>query len=208
MFTGLLVNRETLHPLLQWFHTFSFFHAAFEALAVNELRYLQLKQKSVSHFNLFSGLSRLQTLFILQFSVDLDVPAATILSMFGLRAGVSDVRPSDALSIADLALRIAVILVAKRRTLRHILRNVHIHQLPYSPLLCQGEAIAFIVWSIYPFSFLASPTLYMEPGCLCDTSCTWTCLCLYDLFVLNIVLFSRSLHTQQNDLPSARPFAV
>ena len=44
LFTGLLINRETVTPILQWLHTISFFHAAFEALAVNELRYLQLKE--------------------------------------------------------------------------------------------------------------------------------------------------------------------
>jgi hypothetical protein len=42
-----LINRETVVPVLQWLHTVSFFHAAFEALAVNELRYLQLKQVKV-----------------------------------------------------------------------------------------------------------------------------------------------------------------
>jgi len=61
-----LINRETVVPVLQWLHTISFFHAAFEALAVNELRYLQLKQ--------------------VKYGVELDVPAATILSIFGLRA--------------------------------------------------------------------------------------------------------------------------
>jgi len=66
LFTGLLINRETVFPILQWLHTISFFHAAFEALAVNELRYLQLKQ--------------------VKYGVELDVPAATILSIFGLRA--------------------------------------------------------------------------------------------------------------------------
>lgn len=48
LFTGLLINRETVHPAFQWLHTVSFFHAAFEALAVNELRYLQLRQNKVS----------------------------------------------------------------------------------------------------------------------------------------------------------------
>lgn len=62
------MNRETLHPSLQWLHTVSFFHAAYEALAVNELRYLQLKQ--------------------VKYGVELDVPAATILSLFGLKASV------------------------------------------------------------------------------------------------------------------------
>jgi hypothetical protein len=52
----------------QWLHTISFFHAAFEALAVNELRHLQLKER--------------------KYGVELDVPAATILSTFGLRAQV------------------------------------------------------------------------------------------------------------------------
>ncbi|KAL4064615.1 hypothetical protein J3A83DRAFT_4273348 [Scleroderma citrinum] len=66
LFTGLLINRETVTPALRWLHTISFFHAAFEALAVNELRYLQLKE--------------------IKYGVELDVPAATILSIFGLRA--------------------------------------------------------------------------------------------------------------------------
>ncbi|TCD61218.1 hypothetical protein EIP91_008769 [Steccherinum ochraceum] len=67
LFTGLLINSDSLHPAFAWLQTVSFFHAAFEALAVNELRYLQLKQK--------------------KFGVELDVPAAAILSTFGLRAG-------------------------------------------------------------------------------------------------------------------------
>ncbi|KAJ8518665.1 hypothetical protein ONZ45_g4292 [Pleurotus djamor] len=66
LFTGLLINRESVPVFLQWLHTISFFHAAFEALAVNELRYLQLKET--------------------KYGVELDVPAATILSTFGLRA--------------------------------------------------------------------------------------------------------------------------
>ncbi|KAI0783919.1 hypothetical protein BC629DRAFT_1582504 [Irpex lacteus] len=65
LFTGLLVNREPA-PGFQWLHDVSFFHAAYEALAVNELKYLQLKQK--------------------KYGVELDIPAATILSLFGLRA--------------------------------------------------------------------------------------------------------------------------
>ncbi|KAF9533977.1 hypothetical protein CPB83DRAFT_873410 [Crepidotus variabilis] len=66
LFTGLLINRESVTPAFQWLHTVSFFHAAFEALAVNELRYLQLKE--------------------VRYGVELDLPAATILSIFGLRA--------------------------------------------------------------------------------------------------------------------------
>ena len=51
LFTGLLINRESVTPAFQWLHTISFFHAAFEALAVNELRYLQLKEVKVSIFH-------------------------------------------------------------------------------------------------------------------------------------------------------------
>lgn len=47
LFTGLLINRESVTPILRWLHTVSFFHAAFEALAVNELRWLQLKEVKV-----------------------------------------------------------------------------------------------------------------------------------------------------------------
>jgi len=44
LFTGLLINRDSVTPAFRWLHTVSFFHAAFEALAVNEMRYLQLKE--------------------------------------------------------------------------------------------------------------------------------------------------------------------
>ncbi|KAI0749625.1 hypothetical protein C8Q80DRAFT_1100288 [Daedaleopsis nitida] len=67
LFTGLLINRKSVPAMFQWLHTMSFFHAAFEALAVNELRYLQLHEE--------------------KYGVNIDVPAAAILSTFGLRAG-------------------------------------------------------------------------------------------------------------------------
>ncbi|KAI0671808.1 hypothetical protein C8Q78DRAFT_972196 [Trametes maxima] len=66
LFTGLLINRKSVPSAFQWLHTVSFFHAAFEALAVNELRYLQLHEE--------------------KYGVNIDVPAAAILSTFGLRA--------------------------------------------------------------------------------------------------------------------------
>ncbi|KAI0787590.1 hypothetical protein C8Q74DRAFT_1252688 [Fomes fomentarius] len=66
LFTGLLINRKSVPAMFQWLHTVSFFHAAFEALAVNELRYLQLHEE--------------------KYGVNIDVPAAAILSTFGLRA--------------------------------------------------------------------------------------------------------------------------
>ncbi|GAA6014458.1 hypothetical protein JCM8202_001541 [Rhodotorula sphaerocarpa] len=66
LFAGLLINRDKLPRWLRWLETFSFFHAAFEALLVNEVRYLQLKDH--------------------RYGVDIEVPAATILSMFGFNA--------------------------------------------------------------------------------------------------------------------------
>ncbi|KAF8196368.1 hypothetical protein K438DRAFT_1968080 [Mycena galopus ATCC 62051] len=64
MFTGLLINLKSVPVAFRWLHTVSFFHAAFEALAVNELRYLHLTET--------------------KHGVELDVPAAVILSTFGL----------------------------------------------------------------------------------------------------------------------------
>jgi hypothetical protein len=86
LFTGLLINRSKVKPWLQWLHTVSFFHAAFEALAVNELRFLQLKEDKVSRPS--SPHRQARTTFDqrAQYGVELDVPAATILSTFGLRA--------------------------------------------------------------------------------------------------------------------------
>ncbi|GAA5914974.1 putative ATP-dependent permease ADP1 [Sporobolomyces salmoneus] len=66
LFAGLLINRDKLPSWLRWLETWSFFHAAFEALLVNEVRYLQLRDH--------------------RYGVDIEVPAATILSMFGFKA--------------------------------------------------------------------------------------------------------------------------
>ncbi|KAG8980991.1 hypothetical protein FRC05_003890 [Tulasnella sp. 425] len=66
LFAGLLINRDSTARPVAWLHSLSFFHAAYEAMAVNELRYLQLKE--------------------IKYGVELDVPAATILSIFGFRA--------------------------------------------------------------------------------------------------------------------------
>jgi len=65
LFTGLLINRNALGRA-QWLTTVSFFHAAYEALLVNEVRYLQLKEH--------------------RYGVEIEVPAATILNIFGFRA--------------------------------------------------------------------------------------------------------------------------
>ncbi|KZV94696.1 hypothetical protein EXIGLDRAFT_739854 [Exidia glandulosa HHB12029] len=66
LFAGLLINRESVPKLLHWLFTISFFHAAYEALAVNELRYLTVIDR--------------------QAGVNIEIPAATVLSLFGLRA--------------------------------------------------------------------------------------------------------------------------
>ncbi|KAK4051863.1 FAD-dependent urate hydroxylase [Microbotryomycetes sp. JL201] len=65
LFAGLLINREKLPWYLQWLETYSFFHAAFEAFLVNEVRYLQL----IDH----------------KYGIDIEVPAAAILSTFGFK---------------------------------------------------------------------------------------------------------------------------
>lgn len=48
LFAGLLVNRDKVPLGVGWLQTISFFHAAFEALLVNEVRYLQLKDHKAS----------------------------------------------------------------------------------------------------------------------------------------------------------------
>lgn len=48
LFAGLLMNYDRVPKGLRWMQTTSFFHAAYEALLVNELRYLQLVEHKVS----------------------------------------------------------------------------------------------------------------------------------------------------------------
>ncbi|WVQ75296.1 hypothetical protein IAR50_004912 [Cryptococcus sp. DSM 104548] len=66
LFAGLLMNYDRVPNGLKWMLTTSFFHAAYEALLVNELRYLQLVER--------------------KFGLDIQVPSATILSSFGFHA--------------------------------------------------------------------------------------------------------------------------
>ncbi|KAK4685767.1 ATP-binding cassette, subfamily G (WHITE), member 2, partial [Tremellales sp. Uapishka_1] len=66
LFAGLLMNYDRVPDGLKWMLTLSFFHAGYEALLVNELRYLQL----IEH----------------KFGLDIQVPSATILSSFGFHA--------------------------------------------------------------------------------------------------------------------------
>lgn len=57
LFAGLLMNYDRVPNGLKWMQTLSFFHAAYEALLVNELRYLQLVER--------------------KFGLDIRVPSAT-----------------------------------------------------------------------------------------------------------------------------------
>ncbi|WVQ83751.1 hypothetical protein IAT38_005895 [Cryptococcus sp. DSM 104549] len=66
LFAGLLMNYDRVPDRLKWMLTTSFFHAGYEALLVNELRYLQLVER--------------------KFGLDIQVPSATILSSFGFHA--------------------------------------------------------------------------------------------------------------------------
>nr|ODO01155.1 ATP-dependent permease [Cryptococcus depauperatus CBS 7855] len=66
LFAGLLMNYDRVPNGLKWMLTTSFFHAGYEALLVNELRYLQLVER--------------------KFGLDIQVPSATILSSFGFHA--------------------------------------------------------------------------------------------------------------------------
>lgn len=74
LFGGLLLNKESIPATLSWLQNLSFFNFAFEALLVNEIAYLQLIQK--------------------EYGLEIDVPGAVILSVFGFNSGGywSDVR--------------------------------------------------------------------------------------------------------------------
>ena len=50
LFAGLLMNYDRVPTALKWMQTLSFFHAGYEALLVNELRYLQLIEHKASLF--------------------------------------------------------------------------------------------------------------------------------------------------------------
>jgi hypothetical protein len=56
LFAGLLINADSLPRGLRWLNQVSFFHAAFEALAVNELRTLQLSETKVDVSPLYEPL--------------------------------------------------------------------------------------------------------------------------------------------------------
>ncbi|KAK9451406.1 uncharacterized protein V1518DRAFT_408468 [Limtongia smithiae] len=63
LFAGLFLNKETMPAGAMWIQNLSIFHYAFEAMAVNELRYLTLIES--------------------KFGLSIEVPGATILSTFG-----------------------------------------------------------------------------------------------------------------------------
>ncbi|KAG0366744.1 hypothetical protein BC939DRAFT_467473 [Gamsiella multidivaricata] len=67
LFGGLLLNKDSIPAKLAWLQRLSFFNFAFEALLVNEIRFLQLVQK--------------------EFGLDINVPGAAILSTFGFNSG-------------------------------------------------------------------------------------------------------------------------
>lgn len=47
LFAGLFLNRRSVTSWLRWLFTISFFHASYEDLAVNELRYLSIQEEEV-----------------------------------------------------------------------------------------------------------------------------------------------------------------
>ncbi|KIR82739.1 ATP-dependent permease [Cryptococcus gattii E566] len=72
LFAGLLMNYDRVPNSLKWMLTTSFFHAGYEALLVNELRYLQLVER--------------------KFGLDIQVPSATMLSYLVLEFWVKERR--------------------------------------------------------------------------------------------------------------------
>lgn len=67
LFAGLFLNHDSMPKGTVWIQYVSIFHYAYEALAVNEVRYLTLTEK--------------------KFGLSIEVPGATILSTFGFDSG-------------------------------------------------------------------------------------------------------------------------
>lgn len=67
LFAGLFLNPDSMPAGTKWFEYLSIFHYAYEALAVNEVKYLTLTEK--------------------KFGLSIEVPGATILSTFGFDSG-------------------------------------------------------------------------------------------------------------------------
>jgi ABC-type multidrug transport system permease subunit len=67
LFAGLLLNHDAIPPAAVWLQWLSIFHYGFEALIVNEVRYLTLVDS--------------------KFGLDITVPGAAILSSFGFSVG-------------------------------------------------------------------------------------------------------------------------
>lgn len=121
LFTGLLINRSKVKPWLQWLHTVSFFHAAFEALAVNELRFLQLKEDKVC---------------------TLSIPCIKLINLTRVYGTVRSRarRPGGNDPLYVWTAR-AVVLVAKHHVTGHFLRHVHRLELCCTAFLCPREAV-------------------------------------------------------------------
>ncbi|ODV83454.1 hypothetical protein CANARDRAFT_203144 [[Candida] arabinofermentans NRRL YB-2248] len=67
LFAGLFINKETIPSQIAWFENISVFHYGYEALSVNEVNGLVLKEK--------------------KYGLDISVPGAVILSTFGFDVG-------------------------------------------------------------------------------------------------------------------------
>lgn len=67
LFAGLFLNHDSMPKGTVWFQYVSIFHYAYEALAVNEVRYLTLTER--------------------KYGLSIEIPGATILSTFGFDSG-------------------------------------------------------------------------------------------------------------------------
>ncbi|KAI9656293.1 MAG: hypothetical protein M1821_004956 [Bathelium mastoideum] len=65
LFSGFLLNHESIPPPILWLQVLSIFHYGFEGLIVNEVRYLSLVDK--------------------KYGLDIEVPGAAILTSFGFK---------------------------------------------------------------------------------------------------------------------------
>lgn len=115
LFAGLLINRRSVPVYVGWLFSTSWFHATLEALIVNELRGLSLKEVKVSYIH----------------------PSHAKLTFLAVRR--LD-RCSSCHYPQYLWLRCTGVLVGYFEP-RHHVHLLHLSKLPVAPSLCEGEAM-------------------------------------------------------------------
>jgi len=129
------MNYDKVPRAFKWMLTTSFFHAAYEALLVNELRYLQLIEHKVS---------------LSPYVISIYADDTSLVWIYKFRpqpvSFVSRRRAGVLLIPSPVLIRISRpgVLVARRITARYRVWNIHRTKLRRPGGLCQGEEVNYL----------------------------------------------------------------